>query len=849
MTDPDRITDWSRWAEIDALFDRALDEPVDQRAAFVDAATTDQALRHAVHRLLAALAEPDALPAQISSSARAAFDALEELEPILEAGPWRMVSPIGRGGMGSVYLAERTDGAVEQRVALKVLRRGLDTDDVLRRFRDERRILAALRHPHIARLIDAGATADGRPWLAMEYIDGIEADRWCAERHSTTRQCAQLVHLVAQAVDEAHRSLVVHRDIKPSNVLVNADGVPKLLDFGIAKLLDDQSTEHTGTAQRVLTPRYAAPEQRDGGNITTATDVYQLGALLVALSTGAPPEAALLADPARHPRLRGDIGRILAKALHADPARRYGTAGAFADDLERWLAGRPVAARPDTLRYRGARFLGRHRWIAPITLLAIILGGAWAVSAVRHAQEVTRERDLARAHATRAEAVLAFVVNLFRSADPYTARSDGLPAEMTVVEAMQQGATRVRLELDHLPDVQAELLGTITDVLIALEAPAPVDSMAQDALERTARAFGDTGEAHARALLRVGRAQAATGSTTAAEATFAAVLAHRQQQTGDLDVVAASALAELGSLRADAGDLRGAREYLTQADSLFGRLGGMADAAEQLRTIAALGNVQTGLGEADVAAATYARALDQARRTVGPRHPQVGVAEVNVGKALSAIGRHDEAATHFAAGLAILRATFGPTASTTLAATNNLANATAAAGRFDEAAAAHRELVRVRRQLSGGVPTVDVASSLQNLAVVETQRGDTVTAERLHREAAATYLAAGVTGALPAMPLLSLGGLLLARGEADSAAVVLRRARARLIATLPPTHVAVVVADCRLARSAGARHPTSATVAALRRAVDALSDPRAAPYRAECAAALAEMEERLRSRG
>lgn len=846
VTDREESTDWSRWSEIDALFDQALDMPRVERSAFVDAATTDPALRTAVHRLLAALDAPDPLTERIRTGAREAMDALEEREPIRQAGPWRVLSPIGRGGMGSVYLAERTDGAVEQRVALKVLRRGLDTEDVLRHFRDERRILAALRHPHIARLIDAGATDDGRPWLAMEHIEGVDAATWCREHRADPRQCATLVQQVARAVDEAHRNLVVHRDIKPSNVLVTVDGLPKLLDFGIAKLLDDDSTERTGTALRLLTPRYAAPEQRDGGPITTATDVYQLAALLVALITGEPPTAELLTDPARDQRLRGDLGQILLMALHAEAARRYGTAGAFADDLGRWLDGRPVAARPDTLGYRARRFLSRNRWIAPAAALALVLGGGWIASTVQQAGVLARERDAARSQATRAEEVLGFVVDLFRSADPYVGRAGELPADMTVVEAMQRGATRVRAELDHLPDVQAELLGTITDVLMALESKAPIDTIAADALERTTRAVGDTGVAYARALLRLGRAKAAVGDLAAADAIFRRVIAHREQYTGALDLIAAQALGSLGALTADQGDLRTALADLTLADTLFQRFGTDRTAAEHLQFLASIGNTQTALGEEDAGMVTYRRAVEQAGRTVGPTHPQVGVGEVNLAKALSNLGRHDEAADHYGTGLAILQATYGPTASTTLAAMNNFAIAAAAAGRYDEAAEMHRELVQVRRDQAGGI-SVDLASSLQNLGVVEAQRGDTAVAERLHHEAAAMYRSLGTSGPVPAMPMLSLGGLLLAQGKRAAAAAVLRPARDRLAAALPPTHLALLVAECRLVRSTADAHPTPEAVATLRRVVAGLDGPRAATYRPECASALAEMERRLRS--
>jgi eukaryotic-like serine/threonine-protein kinase len=416
-------TDWARWKEIDTLFESLLDLDPDAREEALDRAAPDPEVRRAVLRLLQATGEPhDTGPILPPRAAADALEALAERQLPETIGPFRPLRELGSGGMGTVYLAERNEGDFRQQVAVKVLRRGLDTDDLLARFRAERRILAGLRHPNVAHLVDGGSTSDGRPWLAMEYVEGMPLDAYCASRNLDERARVQLVRDVSVAVREVHRNLVVHRDIKPSNVLVTPQGVAKLLDFGIAKLvsgseeLDDAGTEALGDApgddsedagedvndrtragHRMLTPQYAAPEQRAGRPVTTATDVYQLGYLLRAILEGKGAE-----DP-RAPGIRGDLRRVVAMAMHDDPLRRYRDAGALVEELDRWLAGRPVVARPDTLVYRTTRYLQRNRWAAPAGVVGVVLLAGWGWSLASGAEALRAERDRAQAAAERAQ--------------------------------------------------------------------------------------------------------------------------------------------------------------------------------------------------------------------------------------------------------------------------------------------------------------------------------------------------------------------------------------------------------------------------------------------------------------
>ena len=370
--------------EIERLFAAALDLPANARTAFVESQQTDPAVRREVLSLLLhdELAEP--LFAGAIRSEASALVPVPDLREGSLVGSYRVVAVLGRGGMGVVCLAERADGIFEQRVAIKVIQSSDPAGFLLDRFQQERRILAQLSHPHIAGLLDGGQTADGFPYLVMEYVAGQSLDVFCDRAQLSVRARLELFLKICDAVQYAHQNLIVHRDLKPANVLVTADGQPKLLDFGIAKVIDPSSAGSAQASTRVLTPEYASPEQIRGDPITTATDIYSLGAVLYQLLSGEPPHAIANLSPlqaaqaiadaevAPVPRLPADLNAILRHALHKDPARRYRSAGDFARDIGRFLGGRPVLAAPDSLGYRVRKFL-RRNWLLASAVAAIML--------------------------------------------------------------------------------------------------------------------------------------------------------------------------------------------------------------------------------------------------------------------------------------------------------------------------------------------------------------------------------------------------------------------------------------------------------------------------------------------
>lgn len=410
----------NEFERLDAIFQQAIDLPAGERGAFLDQACGgDAGLRAKVEALLASDGQTlGYLESAIASSAQSVLLASTETQ----FGDWQVIQRIGQGGMGSVWLAERSGQGFTQRAAIKLIRGGMTTPEVMRRFLAERRILARLDHPGIARLLDGGATPGGLPWLAMEYVEGQAVDTYCKQRSYSIADRLKLFRVICSAVVHAHQHLIVHRDLKPSNILVTQEGVPKLLDFGVAKILapveGEDAPGETRTRVLPMTPEYASPEQVRSTASTTATDVYSLGVILYELLTGQRPcrikgrtpaeieEAVCVrmpdkpsraaADERTRKELAGDLDTIVLTALQKEPARRYPSVQAFSDDVGRYLDGYPVTARGDTFGYRASKYLRRNRLaVAAAVAVALALGGLAVTSAVLYSR-LRQEHESAR---------------------------------------------------------------------------------------------------------------------------------------------------------------------------------------------------------------------------------------------------------------------------------------------------------------------------------------------------------------------------------------------------------------------------------------------------------------------
>ena len=390
------MTSSDRWRRIEEAFQAALEIPREQRDAYLaDALREDADLRAEVESLLARdHEESSAISSIIEGTAASLFDDQTPPDAMLgaELGNYRIIREIGRGGMGAVYLAVRADQTFEKQVAIKLVKRGTDTDAVLRRFWYERRILAALEHPYIARLVDGGTSQDGRPYFVMEYVDGKPLDAYASEHNLSVGQCCEIIRRVCEAVSYAHRNLIIHRDLKPANILVTADGTPKLLDFGIARLLSVDPGEATIAGHAIgpaLTPEFASPEQARGEAVTTATDVYSLGATLQAIL------------PANAP-LPGDLATIIGKATREESEQRFPSVADFSEDLRRYLAGMPIMAREQTLAYQAGKFVRRHRLGVGVFALFNLMAFAGLTAIVWESHRADTERKAAELRLSQA---------------------------------------------------------------------------------------------------------------------------------------------------------------------------------------------------------------------------------------------------------------------------------------------------------------------------------------------------------------------------------------------------------------------------------------------------------------
>jgi serine/threonine-protein kinase len=772
-----------RWAEIEALFDACLPlGPQERQALLAERAADDPELRAEVESLLGHDATVMRLDGIVERSAQSALPRAGEIGPGMEVGPYRLERCLGEGGMGSVWLAARADEEFEHRVAIKFVgaasgARGLDE-----RFRSERQILAALEHPHIARLLGGGSTDRGEPYLVMEYVDGEPLMAFCDRRRLGLDERLELFRRICGAVEHAHRRLIVHRDLKPANILVHPETGPKLLDFGIAKLLGPAEgpgaqADLTRPHDRLLTPDYASPEQIMGQPVTTASDVYSLGILLFELLTGQRPrrlgdlgaaarERAVTEGAATRPsvaavrplhdddpdelaarrglrppqlarRLRGDLDTIAAKAMHVEPERRYAGVAELAADVGRHLDGRPVTARPDSWRYRAGKLCRRSPLGVTAAGLLLALVVAFVVGQMLSARRLAAERDRALAAETESGAVSGFLMELFQVADPSESRGDTVTAR----DLLDRGGERIATELEGQPAVQSALLETLADVHLNLGLVRRAAELHRQALERRRELWGDEHLETARSRDRLGDTLRQLSRFAEAEAELRRALEIRRAQLPADDPRLADSLNNLGLLLMETGRREEAEPMLRQA-------------------------------------------LDIRLRALGPEHPDTNVSRSNLGQLLTDQSRYEEAEPILREALRIRRRLFGENHPKTANSIHVLATMLKDAGRFEEAEPLLRRAVEIRREVLG--PTHShLGASINNLAFLYHDQLRLSEAEPLYRETLAIDAARGGEPRLAdAFTLNNLAELLEDLGRYREAEELYRRSlaiRARLL--------------------------------------------------------------------
>jgi serine/threonine-protein kinase len=693
-------------------------------------------------------------------------------------GPYRVLRTLGVGGMGEVFLAERADAEFEQQVAIKVVYGGAVARGVQSRLRVERQILAQLDHPNIAHLLDGGSLPDGTAYIVMEYVDGIPIDAFCDSNHLDIVARLRLFQTVCAAVHYAHQNLIVHRDLKPSNILVTATGVPKLLDFGIAKLLDERQAVHhtlavTHADIRVMTPDHASPEQVRGQAITTSSDVYVLGVLLYRLLTGTgpffipsmrltdieraicekdpqPPSQAVNADDStceiadargtsahRLRRiLRGDLDNIVFMAMRKEPERRYASAQQMASDIQRYLDGKPVIARRDTMSYRTAKFVRRH-WL-PVTagvsaaFLILAFAATTYVQSLRIAAErdrVAEQRERAEHERIRAEEVSSFLVNLFKLSDPEENRGN----QVTARELLDSGAKRLRAGLQDQPETKAALLSTVGAVYDSLgqyhEALSILDESLQLQPQAADKSRLDT-------LLELGQAHIGVGDLPGAEAPLQEALRLAQSAFGANSLESGRALWSLGMLRHQQGQFGEAKDlYVHSLDILETNAAPQTDIAAVLDDLA---KVYAREQHWALAKQTYERALVIYRRVLGDDHPRVAMRLDNLAIVAQNMGDLQQAENLYRESIRLHERAYGAHHPETTDVKINYGSLLQREGRLTEAEPVLRDAVLMTLSLYGP-DHYKVGYARVSLAMLLHDQGNLAEAESEFHQALAIY--------------------------------------------------------------------------------------------------------------
>ena len=873
-----------RWRLVESLFHQASEMRGTDRDVFLrQECANDLELQQEVESLLESedqtldfLRDPvQKVAAQITEDGYAAGRRI---------GPYQVIRLLGEGGMGQVFLAARADEQYQSRVAIKLMHAGLGARRaMLTRFRTERQILANLEHPHIARLLDGGVTDDGTPYLVMEYVDGVPIHQYCWRHRLTVNERLRLFRMVSAAVEYAHHNLVVHRDLKPANILVTAEGVPKLLDFGIAKLIDPEMREVllTGTADRIMTPEYASPEQILGEPVTTATDVYALGILLYELLAGVrpfrmdtcspieiarviceeepvPAAAAGLENPEIAPpdvrKVKGDLETIVMMAMRKEPSRRYASVAQFSADVEAYLEGYPLAARTSHWSYRAERFVRRHRAGVAMAAAGVLAMIGFSIGMGLLAQRANRQQAAARREAQ-------FLGDMFQAVTPEAARGHTITAR----ELLDLGVKRIDSELPGEPEVRASLLQNIANAYRSLGLYDDGLGVAQRAYELETHLYGADDPKAAASLDALASLYRDKADFKSAEPLFRRLVAMRRKNPGGHDLAVAHALGSLGGclyegskdveaepiLRealaidrehgADAGaDVRSylalllehkgsfseARQLLQEAVEISRRTEG-ADSPFYAAYLHNLASTLIDIGDLSGAERQLRAALEIRRKVIGNNHPDLLYSLHNLGFVLLEKGEPQAAEPYIREGMALSLENLGEAHPHTAAARNNLARLMQAKGNFAGAETEYWNALEAFRATSGPV-SWQAAQVLDNLSRLEFDRGNYAAAQKF-AEQSRDMLEKVQGGDSPTMAdvLTELGEDRLFQNDARGAEPLLRRALEIRQRKYTPGHTEIIGAEVRLGEDLIAEHEAAKAEPVLRAALEAV---RTAPF-------------------
>ena len=745
---------------------------------------------------------------------------LEEAEeaplPRERFGPYRIRSVLGEGGMGVVYLAGRDDlGSV---AAIKILRDAWLSPSRRERFAAEQRTLAQLNHPSIARLYDADTLADGTPWFAMEYIEGVPLTEYCAAHAAGVAERLRLFRAVCEAVQHAHQHLVIHRDLKPSNILVRADGSIKLLDFGIAKQLDELGEDVTRTGLRLMTPAYAAPEQLTGGRIGMHTDVYALGVVLYELLSGRLPfdlsnrtpgqvELVILEEAPERPSLAGraepwyrstgkaswsDLDVLCLTAMHKDPARRYATVDALIRDVDHYLGGEPLEARPDALGYRLGKFVRRNAAaLASAALVLLVLIGLVVFYTVR----LTGARNAALAEAARAHRIQRFTMNLFEGGDKEAGPADSLRVVTLVDRGLQEART-----LTAEPAVQADVYATLGSIYQKLGNLGRADSLLSASLARRRSLFPPGSPEVTESGVALGELRVDQAKLPEAELLIREALeTGRRRLPPGHPAIARATFALAGVLQAQ-GQYDSAIVRSKEAASLYTTRDG-TPTPELASALSQLADDHFYAGHYEVSDSVNLIVLAMYKQLYGARHPLVADILINLGASQFQRGKYSDAERYDREGLANYEAFYGHDHRETAYALTQLGRAMVFEKRFEEAKEVLRKALAINERVFGPSHP-SVASTLNELGNAAFWQSDYATAEAAFTRMGAIYRQVyGEKHHLYGIALSNLAGVYIERKQPAQAEQIYRKVIAIFTAAQGPEHLNTGIARIKLGRS------------------------------------------------
>ena len=815
--------DHNRWERIQSLFHQTADLPPAEQDAFLQAACAhDSALIHEVSAMLKEDARPASLLERgIAGVAHALLNDPDPAQfPRQQFGPYHLIRLLGEGGMGLVYLAERTD--LGSLVAIKILRDAWLSPARRERFASEQRTLAQLNHASIARLYDADALPDGTPWFAMEYVEGVPLTEYSKLHASPLDTRIHLFRAVCEAVQYAHSQAVIHRDLKPSNILVKQDGSIRLLDFGIAKQLEslDTPVNQTMTGLRLMTPAYAAPEQIRGDRVGIHTDVYSLGVILFELLTGqlpfdlsnlTPAEAASIVaehEPGKPSSILktgnpppdvaslnksawSELDVLCLTAMHKDPARRYRSVEALIRDIDYYLRAEPLEARPDTFSYRVGKFVQRHQRMVVTSVAAIVLVLAMlSFFTVR----LAKARNAALAEAARTQRIQKFMLNLFEGGDQAVGPSDS----MRVITLVDRGAMEAKT-LNSDPKIQAELYQNLGDIYEKLGKFEQADALLQTALAQHQSLYGAYSPESAETLLELGLLRDAQGKFDDAERYVRQALAIDRQKLSPTHPALARATSALGKVLEDRGSYDASIRVLEEAARLQSAQGGSS--TDLSETLSELANSHFYTGHYDASESLNQRVLSMDRQLYGDRHPHIADDLINLGAIKYDLGHYPEAERYDRDALDITQSFYGLNHPATASALTILGRTLVSAGKSDEAAGMLRQALQIEEQVYGKVHP-RVAGTLNELGKISQQQGKLDDAEADFRRMAGIYrtVYSGKHYYI-GIALCNLGGVLVDRKDYSGAEKSFQEALQIYSQTLPPDHLNVGIARVRLGRA------------------------------------------------